>query len=196
VELDRRSVRRLRDDALLAGALPDALEEKCPTKEERARLVAAYLCLLDRFWADHLLLVEEVREGIDLERFAGRDPGLEYIHRIGGAFEAGLVEIEGTLIEAYILSREDPDALSLEGMGLARPSSTWTYQIDDEVPVRFNLSLIGGSQIAAGLAAAPYVVLAVVTAGVALIKAIFRRREEGRCSRRRASRPDPPKRSF
>jgi preprotein translocase subunit SecA len=141
VELDRRRVRMLRDQALLHGRLPQTIEKTCPAPETKPRLIQAYLCLLDQFWADHLLFEEEVREGIDLERFAARDPGLEYIHRVGSAFEAGLEEIDRALIAAYRRLDADPDSLSLEGLGVSRPSSTWTYQVGDASPAGFTLAL-------------------------------------------------------
>jgi hypothetical protein len=72
------------------------------------------------------------------------DPGLEYIHRVGSACEAGLEEIDRALIAAYRRLNDDPDALSLEGMGISRPSSTWIYQVDDASRVRFNLARMAG----------------------------------------------------
>jgi preprotein translocase subunit SecA len=158
VEMDRRSVRSLRDEALLHGGLPAAVKEALPGPEARPRAVTAFLCLLDQFWADHLLLVEEVREGIHLERYAGRDPGLEYIHRVGRAFDGGVAAVETTLADACQRSRDDPDALSLNRVGARAPSSTWTYQIDDEAPIGFKLGLVSGSGIgAASLVAAPFI---------------------------------------
>ena len=180
VELDRRTVRRLRDDALLRGKLPGALGETAPSPA----MCAAFLCALDRLWADQLLLAEEVREGIDLERFAGRDPGLEYIHRVGQAFEDGIARIEEPLLAA------SPGELA--AMGRTRPSNTWTYQVDDETPVRFGLSLIGGSEIATALAAGPSLLargaLGILTAVVTLVESAL---DRGR-ARRGQDPPAPP----
>jgi preprotein translocase subunit SecA len=158
VELDRRAVREIRDNALRHGILPDRLEAARPSDAVRPRLVTAFLCLLDSFWAEHLLLVEEIREGIDLERFAGREPGLEYIHRVGRAFEDGLAAIEDRLVDACSRLSADPSALDPAGMGASRPASTWTYQIDDEEPLRAGHLLAGGG-IAGALAAGPFLVL-------------------------------------
>jgi hypothetical protein len=106
------------------------------------------------------MLVDDVREGIDLERYAGRDPGLQYIQRVGDAFEEGLHGVVRSLVAACERSGGDPHALSAEEWGISRPSSTWTYQIDDGAPVRFNLSAIASSSIgAAALAAVPLLVL-------------------------------------
>jgi preprotein translocase subunit SecA len=156
VELDRRHVRELRDAALRdaaiggddprGGELPPAIEKAGghagSDPRLRPMLVQAFLCRLDQFWADHLLLVEEVREGIGLERFAGRDPGLEYIRRVGSAFDAGLAEVERAIVEACERAGKDPGALSLEALGISRPSSTWTYQVDELEPIRFDLASV------------------------------------------------------
>jgi preprotein translocase subunit SecA len=163
VELDRRRIRMLRDDALRNGRLPRELEEACDvagTAGIRSLLTQAFLSSLDRFWADHLMLVDDVREGIDLERYAGRDPGLQYIQRVGDAFEEGLRGVVQSLVAVCERSGGDPRALSTAEWGISRPSSTWTYQIDDAAPVRFNLSAIASSSIgAAALAAVPLLVL-------------------------------------
>jgi preprotein translocase subunit SecA len=85
VELDRRRVRMLRDDALCHGRLPPEIEAACGDPRLWPLVIRAYLARLDLFWADHLVFVEEVREGIHLERFAGRDPGLDGGFAGGGA---------------------------------------------------------------------------------------------------------------
>jgi preprotein translocase subunit SecA len=160
VELDRRRVRRLRDSALRGGELPPAVEAACTVEGIRPRVIQAFLCRLDRFWADHLAYVEDVREGIHLERYAGRDPGLEYINRVGRAFETGLAEVEEAVAADCAALENDPDGGTLEKAALERPSSTWTYQIDDTVPVSFNLSMIATSNIgAAALGALPLLVV-------------------------------------
>ncbi len=172
VELDRRRARMLREDALCRGQLPLELEDVCaaagpPGADEpgdpvafRSLLTQSFLGRLDRFWADHLMLVDDVREGIDLERYAGRDPGLQYIQRVGDAFEEGLRGVVESLVAMCERSRAGAGQLRAEEWGAGRPSSTWTYQIDDAAPVRFNLSAIASSSIgAAALAAGPLMVL-------------------------------------
>jgi preprotein translocase subunit SecA len=176
VELDRIAVRRLRDDALFGARLPAGVEEACPAPGLRPLVVQAFLCRLDWFWADHLRLVDEVREGIGLEHYAGRDPGLEYLRRVGDAFEAGLAEVERSVAEACARLRADQNAASLERLGFQRPSSTWTYQVDDAPPVRFSLALVAGASIGfAALAAGPLAIANVALLAVtALAKAVRR----------------------
>ncbi len=100
-----------------------------------------------------------MREGIGLEHYAGRDPGLEYLRRVGDAFEQGLAEVEQAVAEACGRIRGDPGA-TLERMGFQRPSSTWTYQVDDAPQVRFSLALVAGANIGfAAIAAGPLAIV-------------------------------------
>jgi preprotein translocase subunit SecA len=183
VELDRRAVRGRRDEALLEGMLPEKVEEALGGEQAstplRSRAVQAYLDCLDSFWADHLLLVEEVREGIHLERFAGRDPGLEYLRRVGDAFLQGLGEVEQLVADACRRAAADPDALDPRHLGAARPSSTWTYQVDDELPVRFSLRGLGSPDIGAAIAGGVVHALAALSGAVR------------RAARRAVHRPPP-----
>ena len=166
VELQRMQLCELREAALREGRLPPALEAACPGPDAMPRLRAAFLGSLDRFWADHLLAVEEVREGIGLERYASRDPGLGFLHRVGEAFDDGLRRIEECLVDACRRLPSDPGALDPGPLGAARPSSTWTYQVDEGPPVAFSvagLTSAGAAGAAAGLAAGPLLpILAIV----------------------------------
>jgi preprotein translocase subunit SecA len=173
VEMDRKCVRALRDDALLSSRLP--VDADLPP-ELRPRAVEAFLCLLDQFWADHLLLVEEVREGIHLERYAGRDPGLSYIHRIGRAFDDGLAAVVATLSDACLRAREDPATLELSRVGTRRPSSTWTYQIDDQAPIRFDISAVAGGAIGAAMVAGPVLLFRPIGEAIKAMIAALRER--------------------
>jgi len=176
VELDRIAVRKLRDAALLEGRLPPLLEEACPSRELRPLVVQAFLGRLDGFWADHLRLVDDVREGIGLEHYAGRDPGFEYLRRIGDAFEAGLAEVEQSVAEACVRIGRDAEAASMDRSLFPRPSSTWTYQVDDAPPIRFRLAAgagIGFAAIAAGPLAIVHLVLLAASAAARLVRRLL-----------------------
>jgi preprotein translocase subunit SecA len=189
VELDRTAVRRLRDDALRESRLPPLLEEACPAPGLRPLVVEAFLSRLDAFWADHLRFVDDVREGIGLEHYAGRDPGLEYLRRVGDAFEAGLAEVERSAAEACKRIRDDPSRANLDRMAFPRPSSTWTYQVDDAPPNRFSLALLAGRSIGfAAIAAGPLAMANTVLLAVASVAKMARRlfrRTDGRIARTR-----------
>jgi preprotein translocase subunit SecA len=189
VELDRRRVRGLRDQALGGGALPEEIEEALEGAEHGARTaggadpaargqaVEAFLCALDRFWADHLLFVEDVREGVPLERYAGREPGLAYIQRVGQAFEDGLEGVIREVADACARLPDEPDALRAVRDQAGAPSSTWTYQVDDEGPARFNVGAFASA--GAGAAAIMAGPLLLLQAAAALVRFIVRRLRKG-----------------
>ncbi len=135
LEIERRAAREARDRALLEDALPDSIESLLEGADPAARraAVAAYLAGLDRFWADHLLFAEDIRQGIGLSRFAQRDPGIEYVRRLSRAFDEGMAEAEAA-------AARDIDAAAAEdrvggAAGAApswRPTGTWTYLVEEE----------------------------------------------------------------
>jgi len=175
VELDRIAVRKLRDEALLEDRLPPLLEKACPSPGVQPLIVQAFLSRLDEFWADHLSLVDDVREGIGLEHYAGRDPGLEYLRRVGDAFEEGLAGVERSVAKACPRLGVDPGAAGLDRAAFPRPSSTWTYQLDDEPPIRFSLAKagIGFAAIAAGPLAIVNLVLLAAAAAAKSMRRLF-----------------------
>jgi hypothetical protein len=87
---------------------------------------------------------------------------LEYIRRVGDGFERGLERVEESVCGALCRAASDPDALEPRVLGIRVPSSTWTYQVDDELPVRFSLSGLASPNIGAALASGAVIALAAV----------------------------------
>ena len=102
---DQRSILyRWRHDLLHGESDPGVWETHAP--REHAALVAAVgeeavrraeqrvtMFVLDREWADHLALIEDVREGIHLQRYGGREPLTEFHRQIVEAFSAMMERI-------------------------------------------------------------------------------------------------------
>lgn len=86
---------------------------------------------LDRGWADHLAYLADIRESIHL-RALGRQNPLDEFHRLAvDAFEslaADAVEAAQQTFETANLLDEEP---GLDLSKLARPTSTWTYMVND-----------------------------------------------------------------
>ncbi len=206
VERQRRGLQAQRGAALREGAIPEELWEKCRLAHARlsaandgARahdlLVRLYLLHLDRFWADHLLLVEELKEGIHLQRFGGEDPLVCFIRQTSDAFALGLAEVTRRTALRF-RGATDLDALDLKRQGLTGPSATWTYLINDNPLPAFRLSMLGAANIglqaaAAAVCALPLLAAAALAALVSLAKTVghgMRRR----CREIRARRPPHP----
>jgi preprotein translocase subunit SecA len=145
VEYDRRCVRQLRDEALLRSRLPTGIEgvlagkgfppalAGAATSGERKAMVLAFLGRLDAVWADHLDFIEDLKEGLALLRYGGKEPGIEFVRAASEAFEAALRRLEEeSLSDCLAILRgkaASPTAARL------RPASTWTYEArEDEIP--------------------------------------------------------------
>ena len=97
--------------------------------EQAAREIMLYH--LDRAWSEHLALMDDVRESIHLRAIARETPLDEY-HRIAvrefkDLAQRAVDEAADTFAEATIT----PEGVDLAGLGLMRPSATWTYMVSD-----------------------------------------------------------------
>ena len=86
---------------------------------------------LDDAWAEHLALMDDVRESIHLRAIARETPLDEY-HRIAVREFKDLAQ--RAVDEAVATFREvniDAEGAHLADGGLVRPSATWTYMVSD-----------------------------------------------------------------
>jgi preprotein translocase subunit SecA len=149
VEFDRRYLRSLRDDALIGGLLPPAVEaaivDEPGAEREAARpaMVRAFLARADAAWADHLALIEDVKEGIGLRRYGGKDPGIEYARTVGDAFEDAMRDLEAAAIEDCRKALSGAALGGIEGPP-DRPSSTWTYVVEEDAMPGFSIGSLSG----------------------------------------------------
>jgi preprotein translocase subunit SecA len=118
----------------LAELAPDRYEELVEDlSEERLETICRQIMLfhLDRGWADHLEYLADIRESIHL-RALGRQNPLDEFHRMAvdafASLAADAIEAaQQTFETANVL--EDEQGLDLSK--LARPTSTWTYMVND-----------------------------------------------------------------
>ncbi|BBY37031.1 protein translocase subunit SecA 2 [Mycobacterium mantenii] len=120
----------------LAELAPKRYEELAETEgisEERLEVICRQIMLyhLDRGWADHLAYLADIRESIHL-RALGRQNPLDEFHRLAvdafASLAADAVEAaQQTFETANILEEEQ----GLDLSKLARPTSTWTYMVND-----------------------------------------------------------------
>lgn len=125
----------LRGDRGLVG-----LRESCPQRcadlarelgedapAEAARQVV--LLHLDRAWADHLALLDDVREGIHLRALARESPLDEFRKIAIDAFDTFLADAYAAAADTFRDATITADGL-VHG-GPPRPTSTWTYLVTD-----------------------------------------------------------------
>lgn len=134
--VDERRARLLDTDQAweeLAQRAPDKaaeLEHLSPVaKTAAAREIMLYH--LDLAWADHLELMDDVRESIHLRAIARETPIDEY-HRIAvREFKELAQRAVDDSVDTFMSVRIDEDGAHLEDHGLSRPSATWTYMVSD-----------------------------------------------------------------
>jgi preprotein translocase subunit SecA len=181
VEEQRRMMARQRE-SLLGGSGEVSLgEETAPEHHAKlAREVGAgelreaerqlALVLLDRRWSEHLAQIDDIREGIHLQRYAGRQPITEFQRQIIDAYSAMVEGWEEEVVETFLRLRSVDGRVDLDAAGLRRPTSTWTYLVNDNPLPSFALRLIAqgnaGVSVATAMLAIMYwpVTIGVVTA--------------------------------
>jgi preprotein translocase subunit SecA len=118
----------------LAELAPERYEELSETLSEKrleriCRLIMLYH--LDRGWADHLAYLADIRESIHL-RALGRQNPLDEFHRLAvdafASLAADAIEAAQQTFETANVLEEEP---GLDLSKLARPTSTWTYMVND-----------------------------------------------------------------
>ena len=139
------------------------------------------MLVLDRRWSDHLRLIEDIREGIHLQRYGGRDPLTEFQRQIIDAYASMMEGWRDEVVDAFGRLRSEGGRIDLERLGLRGPASTWTYLVNDNPFASFWVSLIApgnaGTSMAAALLAVMYwPVSLAVAAGMFVRRALGRRR--------------------
>ena len=138
--------------------------------------------VLDDRWADHLALIEDVREGIHLQRYGGREPVMEFHRQIVEGFgtsdggRAADRRRSGSSACGWSTGRSISSAV-----GLAGSSSTWTYLVNDNPFSTLGLSMLASRNVGAAgamgmLAVMYWPVTMVVAASVFVRRWLARRR--------------------
>jgi preprotein translocase subunit SecA len=113
---------------------PDRYEELSKDlDEDRLEKICRQIMLfhLDRGWADHLAYLADIRESIHL-RALGRQNPLDEFHRMAvdafASLAADAIEAAQQTFETANVVEEEQ---GLDLSKLARPTSTWTYMVND-----------------------------------------------------------------
>jgi len=118
----------------LAELAPERYEELSEDLSEKrlekiCRLIMLYH--LDRGWADHLAYLADIRESIHL-RALGRQNPLDEFHRLAvDAFASLAADAIEAAQQTFETANVVEDEQGLDLSKLARPTSTWTYMVND-----------------------------------------------------------------
>ncbi len=137
--------------------------------------------VLDDRWADHLALIEDVREGIHLQRYGGREPVMEFHRQIVEGFGTLMADVREQTAERFERLRLVDAAIDLSAVGPAGSSSTWTYLVNDNPFSTLGLSMLASRNVGAAgamgmLAVLYWPVTMVVAASVFVRRWLARRR--------------------
>lgn len=134
--IDERRAKLLDTDQAwqeLAERAPERAAELRDVPAEARERAAREIMLfhLDQAWADHLELMDDVRESIHLRAIARETPIDEY-HRIAvREFKDLAQRAVNDAVDTFKTVLIDSDGAHLEDRGLSRPSATWTYMVSD-----------------------------------------------------------------
>jgi preprotein translocase subunit SecA len=194
VDEQRRSVYARRQELLRDEIEPAFCEEKAPDHYEKLESMIGpqalrhsenllTMHLLDRHWSDHLALIEDIREGIHLQHYCGRQPLDEFHKQIVEAFAAMMEDIRSEAVAVFRGLSADGGTVNLEQAGFRGPSSTWTYLVNDNPCSSFGVSLLASRNIgfsyAAGMLAARYLPITFAISASVLLRRWLRRRQSG-----------------
>jgi preprotein translocase subunit SecA len=158
-------------DALVAAVGQDAVRRA----EQRITVH-----VLDKAWAEHLAFIEDVREGIHLQRYGGREPITEFHRQIVEAFGGLMDDVREEAVELFARTEVHDGRIDLARVGIAGSSSTWTYLVNDNPFSTFGLSMIASRNIGAaatvGFIAMLYLPLTMLLSAVVFVKRWIRRR--------------------
>lgn len=126
--LQSRCVARHREGRSLLGA-----------RELRAVEQRLALLMIDRHWSDPVAFLRWLRDAVFSFTLApnlhpcepGRNPLTEFYQRAGEAFNELPDRVEVDVVAAFERITITAEGGNWEGEGLAGPSSTWTYLVDD-----------------------------------------------------------------
>jgi preprotein translocase subunit SecA len=118
--------------ALVAGAGEEAVQAA-----ERA----VTLFHIDRAWREHLDFCATMREGIHLSRLGGQDPLHRFTSELMRAFAGTEEAIDQAVLASIEEVRVSDDRIDLTAVGIKRPSSTWTYVVNDD-PFRHQIGAL------------------------------------------------------
>ncbi len=188
VDEQRRMVYERRQAWLLDAAAPDicaeraadrhrALVEKAGVDAVRRAEQRLGMHFLDRAWSDHLALIEDIREGIHLQRLGGKEPLTEFSRQIIDAFADMMDRVDDQTVSAFTQLRADDGTIDLARVGVGGSSSTWTYLVNDNPFSTLGTSLLASRSLtyAAGTLALVYWPITLVAGTAAFAKRLFQK---------------------
>jgi preprotein translocase subunit SecA len=129
--------------------------------------------LLDRGWAIHLAFIEDIREGIHLQRYGGREPLTEFQRQIIDAFAAMMERVKGETVTTFRRLKAKGGEIDLARVGVGGSTSTWTYLVNDNPFSTLGLSLLASRTLSTAVG---FLAIAYLPITIAVSVSVFWRR--------------------
>ena len=149
-ETQRQEIQSWRRRVLEDDAALTLLESRCVARYQEARSMLdarglraleqrLTLLMIDRHWSDHVAFLRWLRDAVYSFTLAanvhpyepGRNPLTEFYQRAGQGFGELPTRVDDDVVAAFERITITPAGVDWQGEGLAGPSSTWTYLVDD-----------------------------------------------------------------
>ncbi len=134
IEQWRRELLTNESSSMVNSRLPERyqeLVERFGNSIVRQVEAQIWLCTMNHAWSDHLEYVTETRDNIYLVSMGGLNAFDTYNQRINTAFRRLREHVDETTVNTFSSVTVTEQGVDLEKEGLAGPSSTWTYMIND-----------------------------------------------------------------
>jgi len=142
VEKQRKIIYEWRQNTLTGKPLGSLLEERFNQRlknllstvdDSILKKVEQQITLyhIDQYWSEHLAQINDIRESIHLFRLSGRIPLEEFHKKVSVTFNKTIDHIENAVVNSFNSAKITKNGINLKKAGLKRPSSTWTYLIND-----------------------------------------------------------------
>lgn len=166
IETQRKIVQQKRENILLSRDM--AWEKRRVPPTLRARGISRFgpqdweeilrqvrLFDLDRFWADHLAFLADVRESIHIVSLGGKEPLHEFHRSATDTFAEMEKRSDRVIIKTLreLVKKQGPVDLAAEG--LKGPTSTWTYLVNEE-QFGWGVELLKGKNLGFAVGAAAF----------------------------------------
>ena len=142
IEKQRKIMFQKRKDGLLGDNVLDFYQSNSPHRfnrfistigQERLQNLCKHITLihLDKSWSQYLAEMNDIREGIHLNRIGGLDPLFEFQKMSIDIFDKLHEDIGHDTIQTFNKITIKDNDIHLDDVGLKAPSATWTYLIND-----------------------------------------------------------------
>jgi preprotein translocase subunit SecA len=142
IEQQRQLVMERRQALLTGEALPDiwssepkpyqALVARAGEHAVRRAELTVTLHHIDRLWREQLAFCADLREGIHLVTLGGQSPLTHFTSQAILAFRRLEDAVDQAVLDSLSRVSTAGGAVDLSAVGLTRPSSTWTYIVNDD----------------------------------------------------------------